>query len=47
MPVSRVYRGRAVFAPPTRTRGPSRLVPLLSQVRGYSRGRLRIDASLA
>jgi SulP family sulfate permease len=44
VPVTKVYRGRAVFAPPTRTRGPSRLVPLLSQVRGYSGGRLRIDA---
>ncbi len=44
LPVSDAYHGRAAFATPTRTRGPSRLVPLLSQVRGYSVGRLRIDA---
>jgi sulfate permease, SulP family len=44
VPRADAYRGRPAFAPPRRTRGPSRLVPLLSQVRGYSRGRLRIDA---
>ena len=44
VPSADAYRGRPAFAPPRRTRGPSRLVPLLSQVRGYSRGRLRIDA---
>ena len=44
MPLADAYHGRASFAPPSRTRGPSRLVPLLSQIRGYSRGRFRIDA---
>jgi sulfate permease, SulP family len=44
VPRAAAYRGHPAFAPPRRTRGPSRLVPLLSQVRGYSRGRLRIDA---
>ncbi len=44
VPVATVYRGRSVFAPATRTRGPGRLVPLVSQIRGYSGSRLRIDA---
>ncbi len=44
MPLADAYNGRASFAPPSRTRGPSRLVPLLSQIRGYSGGRFRIDA---
>ena len=44
IPLADAYHGHSAFAPPTRTRGPSRLVPLLSQIRGYSGGRLRIDA---
>jgi SulP family sulfate permease len=42
-PISEAYRGRPPFARPARTRGPSRLLPLLSQVRGYTRARLRVD----
>jgi len=43
VPIREAYRGRLPFAAAARTRGPSRLVPLLSQLRGYSRDRLRVD----
>ena len=43
VPVAWVYRGRAGLPRTTADPGPSRLVPLLSQVRGYSGARLRID----
>ena len=43
VPLSDAYHGRPAFSAPSRTLGPSRLVPLLSQVRGYSGSRLRID----
>ncbi|HEX6888144.1 MAG TPA: SulP family inorganic anion transporter, partial [Candidatus Nanopelagicales bacterium] len=43
VPIAEAYHGRNPFARATKIRGPSRLVPLLGQVREYSRGRFRID----
>ncbi len=43
-PFAEAYKGRGPFAPPARTRGPGRLVPLLGQINGYTPGRFRIDA---
>jgi high affinity sulfate transporter 1 len=43
MPVTEAYRGKAPFAT-ARPKGPSRLVPLVSQLRGYTRSRFRVDA---
>ncbi len=45
VPVSQAYAGHAVFAPAKRPRGARRVVPLITQVRDYSRARFRIDAS--
>ncbi len=44
VPFADEYGGAAAFATARHSRGPSRLVPLLGQVRGYTRSRLRIDA---
>ncbi len=44
MPVSVAYGGKSVFATKKRSKGPARVLPLMRQVRGYSRPRFRIDA---
>ncbi len=45
VPYPEAYRGKPAFATPKRPRGPGRLLPLLGQVAGYTRARLRIDVS--
>ncbi len=37
------YSGRPAFAKARRRRGPSRVIPLLGQIRGYTRARARTD----
>src|SRR4029077_2435664 len=45
VPISQAYKSSAAFAPPKHQRGVGGLLPLLGQVRNYSRDRFRIDAS--
>lgn len=44
VPVSSAYQGRPVFKKRRPPRGPSRHLPVMNQVKGYTAGRFRIDA---
>ncbi len=44
VPIVAAYKGKGPFAAAVRSKGPSRLVPLVSQLRGYNGRRFRVDA---